>query len=721
MTASGTLHPDLSEARRLLGAGMQLVEMVPLTKRPIGDDWNHRPVTVINPDATGYGLLLGANKLCSVDPDHRDAAIVGMRALGFDLIEMMRQGVLTTSTRENSGGRSSFAVDGEIAWLKFSCERFGTVLELRADSPNLQDTIPGIVYRDKDGNLCTQRYANCRRLDDAPALPDEFLAWWERCSTDVEYFRKQQDIFFAGIAQHFGETLERVKPHRAISSGKQGGPLAFAAPGIRGDFNRKTPVADILTRHGYVYHRDLDRWSCPTASGAPGIRPIPGKDGLWRSDHASDPLHGCFDAWTACVVLDHGGDLDAALRALAGTDQPPDDDRFPSIDTLVASEPRTPRFDDPDRGKARDETADVSRDENPLLPRRPLDWTNLTGREPEPREWAVQDWLPMGNAALLAGRGGIGKTLLAQTIGTCLALNLNYFADTSKPRRVLMWAGEDDHDELWRRQLAICQWAGVGIEDLHDKLIVHSYHGHDLTLAGIAFGQFSQTALMEELREQVLDYRADYIFLDNIARIFGGNENDRHQVTTFVSWITAACGKAGVCLLGHPGKAQGAEYSGSTAWEGSVRARLYLGEQLPDAKHDADDVDDPGDDTVRYLARRKANYSAKDFVRLEYRQGVLMACQQPETPFGAPSAEYALDVVVRAVRKLDDLGMVCTASTRSDDYLPKLAKRYDLLDRVTDRQFTTAMRKLIVSKRLITVEVGKYANRNPRMGLRLAP
>lgn len=36
-----------------------------------------------------------------------------------------------------------------------------------------------------------------------------------------------------------------------------------------------------------------------------------------------------------------------------------------------------------------------------------------------------------------------------------------------------------------------------------------------------------------------------------------------------------------------------------------------------------------------------------------------------------------------AVRKLADLDMICTASTRSDDYLPKLAKRFDLLDRVT--------------------------------------
>ena len=58
------------------------------------------------------------------------------------------------------------------------------------------------------------------------------------------------------------------------------------------------------------------RWSAPKASGDPAIRPIAGKDGLWRSDHAnSDPLFGAFDAWTAFVTLDHGGNLEAAEHA----------------------------------------------------------------------------------------------------------------------------------------------------------------------------------------------------------------------------------------------------------------------------------------------------------------------------------------------------------------------------------------------------------------------
>lgn len=353
----------------------------------------------------------------------------------------------------------------------------------------------------------------------------------------------------------------------------------------------------------------------------------------------------------------------------------------------------------------------------PLLPRRPMAWADLKGREPQPRAWAVQDWLPMGAAALLAGRGGIGKTLLAQTIGTCLAANLNYFADTPRPLRVLCWFGEDDHDELWRRQRDICTWAGIGMEDLVDSLVVQPYASQDITLAGLVYGRLTQTAIMGELREQVQDYQADYVFLDSLARIFGGSENDRHQVTTFVSWLTAACGGAGVCILGHPGKAAGSEFSGSTAWEGSVRSRLYLGERLPDAEPSADDA---ADDAVRYLARRKANYSAKDWVKLEYCRGVLMPARVDAAPFGAPTAEYQADTVLRAVRTLAAKGIHGNTSTRSGEYLPRLAKQYDLLERSTEQQFAAAMRKLILAGRLVSGEVGRYQNRTPKVALTLA-
>ena len=302
--------PDLREAERLLHVGMRVVALHPYTKQPVGEDWNHRTVDHIDENATGYGLLLEANKLCSIDPDRKDFAVIGMRALGFDLEQLMAAGVRTASTRPGSGGRSTYAAEGEISWLKFRSPETGTVIEFRAHSPNLQDTIPGVVYRTKDGEECTQFYANDKRLDDAPPLPDALFEWWERCSTDVEFLREQERIFFAAIG---------AKASLSISTGRTGGTLAYDAPGVRGPFNAANRVEEILARHQYGRDQRTGRWFPPSSTGAPGVRPIPGKDGLWASDHASDPLSGIFDAWVAHVTLDHDGDVTAAIAAWEAT------------------------------------------------------------------------------------------------------------------------------------------------------------------------------------------------------------------------------------------------------------------------------------------------------------------------------------------------------------------------------------------------------------------
>lgn len=306
-----TFSPDLSEARRLLDAGLHLVKLKPHSKQPQGDDWNaqHNRARYIDDLATGYGLPLASNHACSVDPDNWPLAVRGMRSLGFDLEAIMSAGVRTTSTRPGSGGRSAFAEEPDLSWLKFSSRdpQIGTVIEFRASSSNLQDVVPGLVYLDKSGSVRTQAYANGKRLDDLPGLPDELMVWWQRCSTDIEFLRQQQNKFMTAIG---------AKANLAISTGRGGSKLAFDAPGFRGRYNATNSVESILERHDYTWHPREQRWSPPTATGAPGVRPIPGRDGLWQSDHASDPLTGTFDAWIAHVVLDRFGDMEAAKQAM---------------------------------------------------------------------------------------------------------------------------------------------------------------------------------------------------------------------------------------------------------------------------------------------------------------------------------------------------------------------------------------------------------------------
>jgi AAA domain len=278
-----------------------------------------------------------------------------------------------------------------------------------------------------------------------------------------------------------------------------------------------------------------------------------------------------------------------------------------------------------------------------------------------------------------------------------------------------MWAGEDDEAELWRRQIAICRHFDIPLDALTERFYLHSYAGDDITLVAPAFGQLQKTRMLEELIEQVRDYRAELVLLDNIARLFGGSENDRHAVTTFCALVQGACAPASVALLGHPAKALGSEFSGSTAWEGAVRARLYLNDRPPNAD---DGEDSPVDEAVRYLSRRKANYSALDMRRFTLSDGVLIPDNaEPVASVRGVSGDFAKDIVRRAIRKLAERNLHGALSTASPTYLPKLAKQYDMLDRISPAQFGKVMRAMYLAAEIVQAEVGKYANRTPKLGL----
>ncbi len=367
-------------------------------------------------------------------------------------------------------------------------------------------------------------------------------------------------------------------------------------------------------------------------------------------------------------------------------------------------------------GVDRPAVLDERQDDRPT--RDPLDWRALENQTPPERAWAIDHWLPMGHVTMLAGAPGTGKTLCAQAMGACLALRREYLDWMPAERRVLMWACEDEAAELWRRQTAIARWLGVPLSAFADRLVVHSYAGQLVELAAAHEQRLEPMPMLKELREQIGDYRADVVMLDNSARLFAGNENDRHQVTSFMAMLTAAAAprNAAMLLLAHPGKATGSEYSGSTAWEGAVRGRLYLGRTLPDAGED--EATDAEDDGIRYLCRRKANYSARDWRRMRYADGVLMAEVQTEARAGI-GPEYARDVVRRAVRKLADMGEHGVAATGSNKYLPRLARDYQLLERLSERQFAATTRSMRLEGELVMTVVGKYANRNPREGLTL--
>ena len=92
----------------------------------------------------------------------------------------------------------------------------------------------------------------------------------------------------------------------------------------------------------------------------------------------------------------------------------------------------TPPFDELDSAanlrRALCETEDAQwrkldpRDGNKASSAVRCEWSTLALGPPPERDWAISHWLGMGHVTLLAGKGGIGKTLIAQQLGSALPL-----------------------------------------------------------------------------------------------------------------------------------------------------------------------------------------------------------------------------------------------------------------------------------------------------------
>lgn len=349
---------------------------------------------------------------------------------------------------------------------------------------------------------------------------------------------------------------------------------------------------------------------------------------------------------------------------------------------------------------------------------KPMQWAELEGKDPPQRTWIIDHWLG-ASPTLFAGAGGVGKSLLAQTILTALATGKRFIDAIAAPQVCLGWFCEDDHDELWRRQVAINAYLGVTMADLVGKLHIEPRLGRENGLYVTAYGTPTWTPVKEELREQVNDYKAQVLALDNIGQTFGCSEVDRHHVTSFVNGIVGLTETpVSNIFMGHPAKSIGSEFSGSTAWENAVRMRWYMGTKLPDEK---EDEQEEADKDVRYFAKRKTNYSVRDYRKLIYLDGVFRTTTEP----GPISERYgfterqqgAEETVLFALESLTKVQVHTRCAPTSPDYLPKKMAEMKLAGEWSKRDLKEAMNRLVMSGRIGEREVGKLANRQPRMGL----
>lgn len=495
------------------------------------------------------------------------------------------------------------------------------------------------------------------------------------------------------------------------------------------DFNASNSVATMLEICGYEQSpRNAEDWRSPHQTGETYATRIIGSK--WVSLSQSDvsagvgaPFkEGCYgDAYDLYVHYKHGGDHQSAYRALG------QERRDTNVIYLPQAEPpewmsEAPPYDDaPEWVGEPDSEPDIPQEEckplDELALFSPADWQ---GVPPPARKWRWESFIPDNQATLFTGAGATGKSLTAQQKCTCIAMGIPLFGVPTRQCPTLYVTCEDDLDELHRRQEAICRALGIRMEDTRGKLYLLSLQGkvgNELaTFDGD--GKMSIAPRYHQIEQACLSLGIKHVTLDNTAHFFAGNENDRHQVASYVNLNNglAVTIDGSVVMVGHPNKA-GDSYSGSTAWENQVRSRLYL--EVP--KNNDEGV--PIDPDMRVLRNEKANYSQRGAeVRFYWVQGAFVLEEQrtdvEQDTRESAQAFHENTLFMKLLDMLSDQRRNVSHKPRAGNYAPKIMAGMPAAKGYSKAQFERAMERLFMLDQIIAdAPLWLGSDRHPVLGI----
>ena len=253
------------------------------------------------------------------------------------------------------------------------------------------------------------------------------------------------------------------------------------------------------------------------------------------------------------------------------------------------------------------------------------------------REWLIEHILVRDSVTLFSGAGGLGKSLLCLQLQVAYALGKNDWLGLELPGRRMKTLAiycEDSPDEIHRRLYWVCRHQGVHFRDLGGRMLFLCRLGQQNNELVTFDGRGSharRTALFHQIADIIRANEIAITIIDTASDTFGGNEIVRPQVRAFIQALTnlAMINHGGVILTAHPsrtGLLDRTGLSGSTAWDASVRARIFL--TRPKTDQDAD-----GDDRLtaeRVLKIMKSNYGPPGGkVKLRWERGVYTVQHDP--------------------------------------------------------------------------------------------
>lgn len=327
-------------------------------------------------------------------------------------------------------------------------------------------------------------------------------------------------------------------------------------------------------------------------------------------------------------------------------------------------------------------------------------WPKLAGKKAPPREWAWDQWAPRRAVTLLHGFGGVGKTLLAQQIGTAAAFSREMLGAVVDACPVLAWFGEDDHDEIWRRQECINAALGLSrIETLENRVFWRTCPQDDITLFEGSFeSSYRTTDNFEILRHQLKTTAAKLLILDSATQIAAVPEANRPLVTRCIQVLTKLCYEfeTTIILLSHNNRT--GDYSGSSAWENRCRSRIHMKRE-----------EENGADTTKLL-RPKANYAElENGVKIEWHKGAYR-CTDPRFETQTERLERKLkegaidQAFLDALDRLTQQQRAVSDSKNAGSYAPKVIAEANLAEYTKD-QLEQAMNRLFAAERIVAKAV----------------
>jgi RecA-family ATPase len=241
---------------------------------------------------------------------------------------------------------------------------------------------------------------------------------------------------------------------------------------------------------------------------------------------------------------------------------------------------------------------------------------DLAKTTPPEREWEIPDMIPAARVTGVSGDGAAGKSLLAEQLGIAVASGTDFIGKLPRKGKALYLTCEDDIDEMHRRLKDIIAGRGdINVGDLVNFEIIDMV-GEDALLASLdgRSGRLIPTEVYTAVVNHIEKLFGPHVkgsdegrivILDTLAKVYGGDENIRMQVTQFVGFLDKIAIRYHVAIIPllHPslvGMSSGTGLSGSTGWHGSMRARMYL-TSVPNGEKEPDPC-------LRQLVVKKNNY-----------------------------------------------------------------------------------------------------------------